>query len=178
MIFWRVNIIFGIVILGLIGLVACGAETAVVPTLSPQEATSQALTAAILASSEPPLNFDQLNQEINEAEALWTSQNLTTYRLAVSYREPNWNTQNLTLLIDDGAVIEEEHRCVPERDCNLLDVKIDDFEMYALFNIARRVVALEDSNTQITFNKRLGFPNAVVYSDATWIIQSVELVDK
>ena len=106
------------------------------------------------------------------------SQNLITYRLEVSYREPNWNTQNFTLLIDDGTVIQEDHRCVPERSCILNDVTVSDFEMFKLFDIARRVVALEDPDTQITFNKRLGFPNAIVYSEATWIVQSVQLIEE
>ena len=174
----RINLYLSILIICLIAIVACGEETAVIPTLSPQEATSQALTDAILASSEPPLNFDQLLQEIDEAEALWKSQDLTTYRLKVSYREPTWTTQNFTLLIEDGVVTEENHRCVPERNCTLYDVTVEDFEMLNLYSIAREIVALEDPNTQITFNKRLGFPNAIVYSEATWIVQTVETVEE
>ncbi len=174
----HLNRLLIILLLVSVGLVACGTETAVEPTVDPKEATSQALTAAILASSEPPLDFEKLNREIEESEALWSSQNLTTYRLEVSYREPNWNTQNFTLLIEDGTVLQEDHRCVPERNCILNDVEISDFEMVNLFDIARRVVAIEDPDTQITFNKRLGFPNAIVYSEATWIVQSVQVIEE
>ena len=172
------KLIFTAYVLSIVGMTGCSEETAVIPTRTPQEATSQALTDAILASSEPPLDFEQLTQEISESEALWASQNLTTYRLEVSYREPNWNTQNFTLLIEDGVVTEEDHRCIPERTCVLQEVDLDAFEMHRLFDIAQEVVALEDENTHITFNKRLGFPNAIGYTEAVWIIQSVQVIEE
>lgn len=161
----------------LLTAVACQSDEPQVATVSPQDATSQALAAAILASSEPPLDFDQLQEELDSAEALWQSQNITKYRLEVTYREPESNTQNLTLLVEDGVVMQEKHTCIPLRTCILTDVDVQTFEMDTLFNTARQVISLQDHNTQITFNERLGFPNIVGYPEAVWIVQSVQPLD-
>jgi hypothetical protein len=40
----------------------------------------------------------------------------------------------------------------------------------ALFETAEFVLGLNDPETEMTFNKTYGYPNAVIYEDASWVV--------
>lgn len=160
-------------------LAACGggdgedeSETAV----AGPEATANALATAIVASSEPPTNFDALATRLDEAEALWNSQGVTAYNVEVRHRRPTWNTQIIQISVENGQVVDVTHTCFPQQDCILKDVEPQELTIENIFGTARRILTLKDPETQMTFNPTYGYPNAVEYEDASWVFGAFEVV--
>ncbi len=150
-----------------------GGETAVSPT----EATATALSTAIVAGAEPPVNLQSLQAEIESAEALWTSKNIQKYHIEVRHVRPNWNTQIVNMIVESGDVLEADQTCYPERTCVKQDVDPQDMTIENMFTIARQVVALTDLNPEANFNKTYGFPTYVSYDDASWVLNRFEIIE-
>lgn len=148
-------------------------ETAV----SGLDPTAAALATAIVASAEPPVSFEGLAQQLDDAEALWQSHNIRSYHVEVRHRQPGWNTQIIDLVVTDGVVTDVTQSCFPERDCILREVDPQMMTIEAIYGVARNVLTLQDPATQMTFNPTYGYPNLVGYEDASWVYGEFELLD-
>lgn len=162
--------------------VACGsatpeAETAVTP-LSEQDMTVNALTTAIAASAEPPFDPVALQDDLNTAVALWTNQAITNYQVTINHRQPTWDTQFITITVEDGQVVDISQTCYPEQNCILRDVDPQTLTIEALFKTAEFVLSLNDPEIEMTFNHTYGYPNAVIYEDASWVVNEFKLLEE
>ncbi|KAA3654369.1 MAG: hypothetical protein DWQ04_34495 [Chloroflexi bacterium] len=178
MVRWFGIIKFGFVMLTAV-LLGCqaddfGSETAVTPI----NATADALTTAIAASAEPPVDLQSLQAEIESAETMWRSQNIQNYRIEVRHLRPNWNTQIINITVENGNVLEAIHTCYPERTCMKRDVDPQDLVIVNMFEVARQVVKFTDLHPEVNFNKTYGFPTYISYDDASWILDGFELITK
>lgn len=153
---------------------ACGAETPAAETavtpLSEQDMTVSALTTAIAASAEPPFDPTALRENLAAAVALWNEQAFSNYQVTVNHRQPSWDTQYITITVADGTVTDTSQTCFPEQNCILREVNPQTLTIEALFQTAESVLSLNDPETEITFNKTYGYPNAVIYEDASWVV--------
>lgn len=151
-----------------------GGETAVTPI----NVTANALSTAIAASAEPPVDLQSLQAKIESAETLWHSQNIQNYRIEVRHVRPNWDTQIITIIVENGRVLEANHSCYPERTCMKRDVEPQDLVVANMFEVARQIVQFSDLHPEVTFNKTYGFPTYVSYDDASWVLDGFELITK
>ncbi|MBK8905515.1 MAG: hypothetical protein IPM53_30315 [Anaerolineaceae bacterium] len=163
-----------VVCLVLLLAAACGAETpeedtAVTP-LSERDMTVSALTTAIAASAEPPFDPTALRGNLETAVALWNDQAVASYQVTINHRQPTWDTQYITITVEDGAVTDTSQTCYPAQNCVLRDVDPQTLTIEALFQTAEFVLGLNDPETEMTFNKTYGYPNAVIYEDASWVV--------
>lgn len=163
-----------VVCLVLLLAAACGAETPVgdtaVPPLSERDMTASALTTAIAASAEPPFDPTALRENLATAVALWNDQAVTNYQVTINHRQPTWDTQYITITVADGVVTDTSQTCFPAQNCILRDVEPQTLTIEALFETADFVLGLNDPETEMTFNKTYGYPNAVIYEDASWVV--------
>jgi hypothetical protein len=154
--------------------VACGSD-GVQPTaesVSAQDMTARALTTAIAASAEPPFDASLLLAELETAVSLWHSQAIERYQITVRHRQATWNTQIFTITVENGTVVDNKHSCFPEQDCILQEVDPDTLTIEALFETAAAVIGFSDPETEITFNPSYGYPNALIYEEASWTLDS------
>lgn len=163
-----------VVCLVLLLAAACGAETPVgdtaVPPLSERDMTVSALTTAIAASAQPPFDPTALRENLATAVALWNDQAVTNYQVTINHRQPTWDTQYITITVADGVVTDTSQTCFPAQNCILRDVEPQTLTIEALFETADFVLGLNDPETEMTFNKTYGYPNAVIYEDASWVV--------
>lgn len=170
-------------LIGLIGLcgmllfVACtpASEQEVNRAVPDTDATITALTAAVLAATDPPVDLLQLQQDLDQAEDLWRSQNITRYTIQVNHRQHNWDTQMLTITVENGQVVESTHTCYPQRSCIMRKLDAQNFTVENLFNVARSVIALGEVD-EITFNQTYGYANAVIYEDGPWTTSAFQVL--
>ena len=47
----------------------------------------------------------------------------------------------------------------------------------ALFKTAENVLTLNDPETDMTFNQTYGYPNSIIYEDASWVTDDFKLLD-
>ena len=168
----------------LVLVVACGSgeaersSSAVIDEpLTEQNMTAAALTTAIAASAEPPYDPALLLTELETAVSLWNSQEIQGYQVTVNYRQPTWNTQKILLTVEDGIIIDSEHSCFPKEDCILQTVDPELLTIEALFQTVETVISLNDPETQINFNPTYGYPNAIIYEDASWVTDGFQLLE-
>ena len=163
-----------VVCLVLLLAAACGAETPVddtaVTPLSERDMTVSALTTAIAASAQPPFDPTALRENLATAVALWNDQAVTNYQVTINHRQPTWDTQYITITVADGVVTDTSQTCFPAQNCILRDVEPQTLTIEALFETADFVLGLNDPETEMTFNKTYGYPNAVIYEDASWVV--------
>ncbi len=163
-----------VVCLVLLLAAACGAETPVgdtaVPPLSERDMTVSALTTAIAASAQPPFDPTALRENLATAVALWNDQAVTNYQVTINHRQPTWDTQYITITVADGVVTDTSQTCFPAQNCILREVDPQTLTIEALFETADFVLGLNDPETEMTFNKTYGYPNAVIYEDASWVV--------
>jgi hypothetical protein len=163
-----------IVCLVLLLAAACGAETPVgdtaVTPLSERDMTVSALTTAIAASAQPPFDPTALRENLATAVALWNDQAIANYQVTINHRQPTWDTQYITITVADGVVVDTSQTCFPAQNCILRDVEPQTLTIEALFETADFVLGLNDPETEMTFNKTYGYPNAVIYEDASWVV--------
>jgi hypothetical protein len=153
---------------------ACRAEapasdTAVTP-ISEQDMTVNALTTAIAASAEPPFDPTALRENLATAVALWNDQEISNYQVTINHRQPTWDTQYITITVADDKVTDTSQTCFPAQNCILREVDPQTMTIEALFETAEFVLGLNDPETEMTFNKTYGYPNAVIYEDASWVV--------
>lgn len=170
-----------VVCLVLLLAAACGAETpagdtAVTP-ISEQDMTVSALTTAIAASAEPPFDPTALRENLATAVALWNDQAVSNYQVTVNHRQPTWDTQYITLTVTDGVVTDTSQTCFPAQNCILREVDPQTLTIEALFETAEFVLGLNDPETEMTFNKTYGYPNAVIYEDASWVVNEFKSLE-
>lgn len=168
----------------LVGLVmavgGCGSrvsdQTTAVTPASPTEATALALATQVMASVEAPIDMADFDQRLQAARALWDSHHITDYSLRVRYSQPTWNVQILTIAVESGVVTDSDQSCFPERDCILRDIDPAQFTIDKLLEVAENVAHLNlpASDMDITFNATYGYPNAIVYPDAFWNLESFQ----
>jgi hypothetical protein len=139
--------------------------------------TARALTTAIAASAEPPFDASLLRAELETAVTLWQSHSIERYQVTVRHGQSTWNTQIFTIIVENGTVIDSKHTCFPEKDCILQEVDPDSLTVEALFKTAEAVIALNDPETQLTFNQTYGYPNSLTYEEASWVLDSFALLD-
>ena len=163
--------------------VACGspetsttAESQTEP-VSAQDMTSSALTTAIAASAEPPYDPAALLAELETAVSLWQSQAVGQYQVTVRHRRGSWNVQIFALTVENGRVVDSEHTCFPQQDCILQEVDPETLTIEALFETADAVIALNDPETEISFNPTYGYPNTVSYQDGIWTLEGFKLLE-
>ena len=163
-----------VVCLVLLLAAACGAETPVddtaVTPLSERDMTASALTTAIAASAQPPFDPTALRENLATAVALWNEQGIASYQVPVNHRQPTWDTQYLTITVAEGVVTDTSQTCFPAQNCILREVEPQTLTIEALFETAEFVLGLNDPETEMTFNKTYGYPNAVIYEDASWVV--------
>ena len=163
-----------VVCLVLLLAAACGAETPVgdtaVPPLSERDMTVSALTTAIAASAQPPFDPTALRENLATAVALWNDQAIANYQVTINHRQPTWDTQYITITVADGVVTDTSQTCFPAQNCILREVDPQTLTIEALFETADFVLGLNDPETEMTFNKTYGYPNAVIYEDASWVV--------
>lgn len=163
-----------VVCLVLLLAAACGAETPVgdtaVTPLSERDMTVSALTTAIAASAQPPFDPTALRENLATAVALWNDQAIANYQVTINHRQPTWDTQYITITVADGVVTDTSQTCFPAQNCILRDVEPQTLTIEALFETAEFVLGLNDPETEMTFNKTYGYPNAVIYEDASWVV--------
>jgi len=145
--------------------------------LSEQDMTASALTTAIAASAQPSFDPAALRHELETAVSLWNSQEIKRYQITVRHRQPTWNTQNLTITVENGEVIDTAHTCFPEQNCIMKDVNPASVTIEALFATAENVLTLNDPETDMTFNQTYGYPNSISYEDASWVTDGFKLLD-
>jgi hypothetical protein len=169
----------------LFGVAACGGsdgtqlENEVTDEpLSERDMTTSALTTAIAASAQPSFDPVALQNELETAVALWNSQEVTRYQITVRHRQPTWNTQNITITVEDGVVIDSTHTCFPEKNCIMKDVDPASVTIEALFETAENVLTLNDPETDMTFNRTYGYPNSIIYEDASWVTDGFQLLEE
>lgn len=173
--------VLGILFLWLFWVVACGgsdeapSETHVEP-LSERDMTVSALTTAIAASAEPSFDPVVLRTELETAVSLWRSQEIQHYQATINHRQPTWDTQFITITVEDGAVVDTSQTCYPEQSCILRQVDPQTVMIETLFQTAESVIGFNDPETEITFNKTYGYPNAIIYEDASWVINEFKLL--
>jgi len=146
-------------------------------TLSGQDMTASALTTAIAASAQPAFDPTALQTELETAVSLWNSQEIKRYQITVRHRLPTWNTQNLTITVEGGVVIDSMHTCFPEQNCIMQNVDPESVTIEALFEAAANILNLNDPETEMTFNQKYGYPNAIIYEDASWVTDSFKLLE-
>ncbi len=158
--------------------VACGAETSgddtAVTPLSEQDMTVRALTTAIAASAEPPFDPTALQENLDTAVALWRDQAISHYQVTINHRQPTWDTQYITITVENGVVVDTSQTCYPQQRCVLREVDPQTLTIEALFETAEFVLGLNDPETEMTFNKTYGYPNAVIYEDASWVVNDFQ----
>lgn len=163
-----------VVCLVLLLAAACGAETpadeTAVPTFSEQDMTVSALTTAIAASAEPPFDPTALRENLATAVALWNDQAIANYQVTINHRQPTWDTQYITITVENDVVVDTSQTCYPEQNCILRDVEPQTLTIAALFDTAEFVLSLNDPEIEMTFNQTYGYPNAVIYEDASWVV--------
>jgi hypothetical protein len=169
----------------LFGVAACGgsdgaqSEAAVdAEPVSEQDMTASALITAIAASAQPLFDPAALQNELETAVALWNSQEATRYQVTVRHRQPTWNTQNITITVEDGVVIDSTHTCFPEQNCIMKNVDPASVTIEALFETAANVLTLNDPDTDMTFNQTYGYPNSIIYEDASWVTDGFQLLEE
>ena len=145
--------------------------------VSEQDMTASALTTAIAASAQPPYDPAVLRAELETAVALWNSQQIERYQITVRHRQPTWNTQNLTITVENGAVIDINHTCFPEQDCIMQEIDPNTVTIEALFATAETVLDLNDPETELSFNQTYGYPNSIFYEDASWVTDGFRLLE-
>ncbi len=145
--------------------------------LSERDMTASALTTAIAASAQPAFDPTALRNELETAVSLWNSQAINRYQITVRHRQPTWNTQNITITVEDGVVTDSTHSCFPEQDCIMKDVDPASVTIDALFETAENVLTLNDPETDMTFNQTYGYPNSIIYEDASWVTDGFKLLD-
>ena len=163
-----VTLLIGLPILFLMGC-GTGSETAV-STLTPAEE----LATKVMAAAEATVDPTQFSEELAQARALWDEQNITNYTMQVRYNQPTWNVQILQVTVENGEVVDVEQSCFPQENCILRDVDATQFTIPQLLDIAANVgeLGLPASDVDITFNSNYGYPNAIVYPDAFWNVES------
>lgn len=154
-----------------------GEEAVDAEPVSEQDMTVNALTTAIAASAQPPFNPAVLLSELETAVALWNSQEIESYQITVRHRQPTWNTQNITITVEDGMVIDSTHTCFPQQECIMQDVDPETVTIEALFATAENVLTLNDPETDMTFNQTYGYPNSIIYEDASWVTDGFQLLE-
>lgn len=159
-------------------MVSCsGSQAGVVDTAVPSsQATSNALSTAIVASAEPPIDLAALQNDLQEAESRWQSQNIVRYSINVSYGQPHISTQKLSLTVENGQVVDSKHTCYPQTNCTLQQIDPQEYTVKNLFNAAHNVIALGEVE-DMTFNQTYGYPNAIIYEDAFWTTDSFQVLD-
>jgi hypothetical protein len=162
---------------------ACGSggaeseEAVEAEPVSEQDMTVSALTTAIAASAQPAFDPSALRNDLETAFALWNSQGSKHYQITVSHRQPTWSTQYITIIVEDGVVTDSTHTCFPEQNCIMKDVDPASVTIDALFETAENVLTLNDPATDMTFNQTYGYPNAIVYEDASWVTDGFKLLE-
>jgi len=145
--------------------------------VSEQDMTARALTTAIAASAQPPFDPAALQAELETAVSLWNSQDIKRYQITVRHRKPTWNTQNVTITVADGVVIDSSQTCFPQQDCIMQDIDPETMTVAALFETAANVINLNDPDTEMTFNQTYGYPNSIIYEDASWVTDGFKLLE-
>jgi hypothetical protein len=79
--------------------------------------------------------------------------------------------------VEDGVVIDSTHTCFPEQDCIMQDVDPQTITVEALFETAANVLNLNDPETDMTFNQTYGYPNSIIYEDASWVTDGFKLLE-
>ncbi len=166
-------------------VIACGgsgggeSEEAVdAEPVSEQDMTANALITAIAASAQPPFDPTALQNDLETAVSLWNSHEIARYQVTVRHRQPTWSTQNITITVEDGVVIDSTHTCFPQQDCIMRDVDPQSVTIEALFETAENVLSLNDPETDMTFNQTYGYPNSIIYEDASWVTDGFQLLDE
>ncbi|MAT99258.1 MAG: hypothetical protein CL608_19135 [Anaerolineaceae bacterium] len=154
-----------------------GEEAVDAEPVSEQDMTVSALTTAIAASAQPSFDPAALRNELETAVALWNSQEIERYQITVRHRQPTWNTQNITITVEDGVVVDSTHTCFPEQNCIMKDVDPASVTIAALFDTAENVLTLNDPETDMTFNQTYGYPNSIIYEDASWVTDGFKLLE-
>ena len=75
-----------------------------------------------------------------------------------------------TITVAEGVVTDTSQTCFPAQNCILREVEPQTLTIEALFETADFVLGLNDPETEMTFNKTYGYPNAVIYEDASWVV--------
>lgn len=145
--------------------------------LSEQDMTASALTTAIAASAQPAYDPVALRAELTSAVSLWDNQEIVRYQITVRHRQPTWNTQNITITVEDGVVIDSTHTCFPQQDCIMQDIDPETVTVEALFETAENIISLNDPETEVSFNQTYGYPNSIIYEDASWVTDGFKLLD-
>lgn len=154
-----------------------GEEAVEAEPVSEQDMTVNALTTAIAASAQPPFDPAALRNELETAVALWNSQEIERYQITVRHRQPTWSTQNITITVEDGVVVDSTHTCFPEQNCIMKDVDPASVTIAALFDTAENVLTLNDPETDMSFNPTYGYPNSIIYEDASWVTDGFKLLE-
>ena len=154
-------------------LTTCQTEN---PVEVPPQATAEALATALFASAESPPDVQSLQTEIDTAQAIWNANNIQEYSIEVRHRRPNWDTQIVVLTVADGQVLESHHTCYPERTCMKRDVAPQEMVVENMFDVARQVISFSDLNPEFNFNETHGFPTYISYDDASWVLDSFEII--
>lgn len=141
-----------------------------------QEATPAAMIAQVLVEVTPTIDAPSLTQRLDDAVALWQSHHIIRYTVVINYARDNGSTQYLTLVVENGQVMEAGQTCYPERDCTLEKLNPEEFTIERLFEIARTLI--EQGNiTDVTYNPTYGYPNAVVHEDVFWATNGFQVLD-
>ncbi len=165
-------------------IVACGGseqeqngDEIVAEPVSEQDMTVSALTTAIAASAQPAYDPAVLRAELETAVANWESQEINRYQITVRHRQPTWSTQIITITVEDGMVVDSNHTCFPEQDCIMQEIDPQTVTIAALFETAENVLDLNDPETEISFNPTYGYPNAIIYEDASWVTDTFRIIE-
>ena len=154
-------------------LTTCQTETSIE---DPTQATAEALATALFASVESPTDVQSLQTAIDTAQVIWNANNIQKYSIEVRHRRPNWDTQIVVLTVADGVVLESNHTCYPERTCMKHDVEPQELVVENMFDVARQVISFSDLNPEFNFNESHGFPTYISYDDASWVLDSFEII--
>lgn len=135
--------------------------------------SSGAGSAGAVTPTEPADNT-MLLQELEAAMKKWEEHEITRYSLRVRHSQPTWNMQIIDVIVENGVVVESKQDCFPTRTCVLKKIEPQDFTIEALFEVARQVATLGDGPVEITFTDTYGYPNAIIYEDGFWNLETFQ----
>lgn len=187
------------VVLGF-GVAACGRGAAITTTetggqgqtlmeQAAAKATAEAATFAVAAketaeASATSTAHTNYGPEVAAARRLWENQGVTSYVWKMHYNTPEApGTQDVTITVENGQVLELKHDCSPAAIC--LRLRLDSLEFFTVegvFDQLDQLAAESFPLAIIRFDAEYGFPQLIVANNEAapyyiaWSTESFQVI--
>ena len=180
-----------ILMFGTIFLSACQTEADTpTETATPDPvATMQAALQATAAVSEADRSVElaRWSEELDAAENLWASANVSKYALTVLYVNSGQQIlQSHTIKVENGAIIEQSAACSEQQqDCIINEIDLENITVPGLFGMARNAInndEISDTGAEFNFDPQYGVPEWIVLKTKGefpwyWHVESFEVLE-